>query len=416
MSAVVESLPLTETHTPADAAALAALMAQCYEAATPMYPLGGGTSLSYGLPATTSGVGISLNNLNRVIDYPARDMTITVESGITLAELARPLAAERQWLPVEGSQPETATLGGLMATAASGPRRYGYGTMRDYVIGMTAIDGRGVAFKAGGRVVKNVAGYDFCKLLTGSLGTLGIISQVTLKVRPIPERTAFLACTLRDAATAQRLLAAIIDSAVTPVAVELLTGPEWREHASLGGLAAGSSGRLVVGLEGTADEVQWMLGRLAEEWRELGIDSPHVIVDAAATKLWTDLVDFAASTTSPLVLKASLLPSRVVEFVQLLEELDPKASIQAHAGNGIVIARLDGFTAADVSRKLIGRLHPAAQLAGGGAVVLSSTLEGLTRQAVWGNVSQATNWMAKVKAQFDPKHLLNPGRFVYPGS
>jgi FAD/FMN-containing dehydrogenase len=107
------------------------------------------------------------------------------------------------------------------------------------------------------------------------------------------------------------------------------------------------------------------------------------------------------------------LPSQALRFIELVRELDPQASLAAHAGNGIVISRFASFGTEDVSRKLIGRLHPAAQLGSGGAVVLSSTLGGLTRQAVWGNATPATEWMGKVKRQFDPKNLLNPGRFVY---
>ena len=133
-------------------------------------------------------------------------------------------------------------------------------------------------------------------------------------------------------------------------------------------------------------------------------------------RLWRDLCEFPAAADAPLVVKAGVLPSRAVEFIKLVRQLDPQASLQAHAGNGIVIVRFAEFEAGEISRKLIARLHPAAQLAGGGAVVLSSTLEGLTRQAVWGNVSKATAWMTKVKQQFDPKNLLNPGRFVYAPS
>lgn len=413
MNTVAESLPLAETHAPDDAQALAALVADAHEQRTAIYPIGGGTSLDYGLPATEPGIGISLAKLTRTVDYPARDMTVTVEAGITLESLAAMLAAERQWLPVETPQPAAATLGGLVATAFSGPRRYGYGTMRDYVIGITAVDGRGSTFKAGGRVVKNVAGYDFCKLLTGSLGTLGIITQVTLKIRPLPERSAFLVCDLHDLATAERLLAAIVDSATTPAAVELLLGPRWREHPHLGVLTAGSLGRLAVGLEGTAGEVEWMLAKLVDEWRALGVAAPHSLVDDAAAGLWNDLCEFPAESGAPLVLKASLLPSRTVPFVETVLQVDPRASIQAHAGNGIVIARFESFGAGDVSRQLIGCLQPAAELSGGHAVVLSSSLGGLTRQAVWGNATAATGWMGKVKRQFDPHNLLNPGRFVY---
>jgi glycolate oxidase FAD binding subunit len=416
MTTVTESLPLTETIVPEDQVALARVVADASTAGTAMYPIGGGTSLDYGVAPTQPGIGISLSGLNRVIDYPARDMTITVEAGITMSALTETLAVERQWLPLDVPQPRSATLGGVIATAFSGPRRYGFGTMRDYVIGISAVDGRGMPFKAGGRVVKNVAGYDFCKLLTGSCGTLAIITQATLRIKPRPAASAFLVADLRDLQAAEPLLAALVNSATTPTAIELLAGPSWREHPSVGLLTAGTTARLAVGLEGTAGEVDWMIGKLADEWRSLGVTQSRAIFDDGAATLWRDLAEFPAAPDAPLVLKASVLPGRVTEFASLVRQIDPQASIQAHAGNGVVIARFDRFDPADVSRVLVGRLQPAAALAGGHAVVLSSPLGGLTRQAVWGGVGEDTPWMEKVRAQFDPKSLLNPGRFLYTGA
>src|SRR5262249_44306269 len=157
-----------------------------------VYPLGGRTMLSLGLPPTRPGYGIDLQALSAVIDYPVRDMTITVQAGIPIAELQRLLAAENQRLPVDVPHAERATLGGALAVNASGPRRYGFGTFRDYVLGISTINDEGQETRAGGRVVKNVAGYDLCKLHIGALGTLGIISQVTLKVRPLPEARAIV--------------------------------------------------------------------------------------------------------------------------------------------------------------------------------------------------------------------------------
>src|SRR4029077_853691 len=130
---------------------------------------------------------------NRVIDYPARDMTITVQAGLPIAVLQRTLATENQRLPLDVPRPELATLGGALATNVSGPRRYGFGTLRDYVIGITTVNDEGHEVKAGGRVVKNVAGYDLCKLHVGALGTLGVITQVTLKLRPLPEHQQLIA-------------------------------------------------------------------------------------------------------------------------------------------------------------------------------------------------------------------------------
>jgi glycolate oxidase FAD binding subunit len=214
-------------------------------------------------------------------------------------------------------------------------------------------------------------------------------------------------------ATADRLLSALVNSATTPAAIELLAGPAWRQNEVLGLLTAGSTVRLAVGLEGTSDEVSWMVARLADEWRELGVTSSRAIHDDRATALWNDLAEFPRAPEAALVVKANLLPSRVTEFASLVHELDPEASIAAHAGNGIVVVRFETFDAADVSRVLIARLQPAAALAGGHAVVLGSTLGGLTRQAVWAGTADDTAWMEKVKRQFDPKGLLNPGRFVY---
>ncbi|HEV3417127.1 MAG TPA: FAD-binding oxidoreductase, partial [Pirellulales bacterium] len=133
---------MPDTISPADQPAVATAIAGAFADGTPVYPVGGGTSLGYGLPAARPGIELSLAKLDRVIDYPARDMTITVEAGITMSALAATLAAERQRLPVDVPQADRATLGGVIATNFSGPLRYGHRTVRDYVIGISAVDGR----------------------------------------------------------------------------------------------------------------------------------------------------------------------------------------------------------------------------------------------------------------------------------
>ena len=138
------------------------------------------------------GVAIDTRSLGRVIDYPHADMTITVEAGITAAALRAVLAEQNQRLLIDVPQADRATLGGVFATNTSGPRRFGLGRPRDQIIGVSFVTSEGVVVKGGGRVVKNVAGYDFPKLLTGSMGTLGIITQMTLKVRPMPEASAIV--------------------------------------------------------------------------------------------------------------------------------------------------------------------------------------------------------------------------------
>lgn len=416
MSVATAFLPLESTATPATVDDLAASVREAYHAGTPIYPIGGATALRYGLPAKRPGLGLELAGLNRIIDYPARDMTITVEAGITMRALAEALAAEHQRMPIDAPQSDVATLGGLLATNWSGPLRYGHGTLRDYVIGISAVDGRGTAFKGGGRVVKNVAGYDFCKLLTGSMGTLAVITQVTLKVKPLPEVHGFISCDVPSFAQAETMLARLVHSHTTPVTIELLAGAKWNDDPALGHLRAGSVARLVVGVEGTNVEVDWMLEQLAAEWHDQGVRDLTHVERGAVAGLTQRLAEFPADADSPLVLKANMVSSATTHFLDELLAVFPAADVQAHAGNGIVVARL-GELPDNASRAIISRLQPAAS-AGGGNVEVLSYGDGseLTRQVVWGGARSEYRLMQSVKNAFDPKDLLNPGRFVFPAT
>lgn len=412
---LADQLPIDETQQPTDSAGVAEAIRAANDRRSAIYSVGGGTSLRFGLEARTRGAALLVTGLNRVIDYPARDMTITVEAGVTLSRLAATLRAERQWLPVDAPEPDRATVGGLIASGWNGPRRFGWASLRDYVIGVSAVDGRGVAFRGGGRVVKNVAGYDMCKLLTGSMGTLAVVTQATFKVRPMPDKSALVAADLSESEAVERQLAALMRSRVTPAAVEVVAGPQWADDEALG--ASGPSAwRMIVGLEGTNAEVDWMVDQLASEMPRIGgvNHPPRVITSDAASSLWSRLRDFSVASDEPLLIQAVVRPSRVVEFIELIRRCDSTASVQSHAGNGVVIARFAAFDAAAVSSSLVKQLHSAAAAFGGHLTVLASRgLGELTRQAAWGGVQPAMHWMDRVKQQFDPQHVLNPGRFVF---
>ena len=412
-------VPITETLAPTDQEELIAAVAECYSGETPVYPLGGATSLNFGLPAKADGVGLSTASLNKVIDFPARDLTITVEAGITMAELSAALAQEKLCLPIDVPQPEAATLGGVIATNWNGPRRYGQGTVRDYVIGIAAVDGRGKPFKGGGRVVKNVAGYDFCKLLTGSLGTLGIITGATLRLKPIPQRSTLMAVRVESYEQAENLLTELVHSTATPTAIELLCGPPWNDDPAIGPLLSDASTgsqpmALVVGLEGSEGEVKWMIETLGRTWQAQGASSSVTLLDEDASALWKRLADFPQAGGPPLSIKASMMPSRVVEFIAAARVCDPQCAIQAHAGSGVVIVNFSEFPAAGLSRTLVQQLAPIAAKGRGNVVVLANPGGSeMTHQSVWGGTGSPFALMTEVKRQFDPKNILNPGRFVY---
>lgn len=407
-------ISFTETVTPGTQAEVVELVRSANADDTPVYPLGGRTALGYGLATKQPGLGLVTTGLNRVVDYPARDMTITVEAGTTFAQLAETLAAENQYLPVEIAAPQTATLGGAIAVNMSGPRRYGYGTLRDYVIGISAVDGRGTPFHAGGRVVKNVAGYDFCKLLTGSLGTLGVITQVTLKVRPRPAAAAIVVYGASNFTQADRLLEAVTTTKTTPVAVELLSGPAW-STAPVFAKSADSPITLAVGFEGTQAEVDWQIAQLDREWQPLGGRKVTIIVDHDVQAAWQRLAEFGCGANpAPLVLKISARPSRQCELLQRVAQLLPESTILGRAGNGIALVDCGDLAAHEAVKLLLRDLRPAASAASGHIVVWNTpSPEEWTRAAFWGPTREDDVVMRTVKQQFDPKNLLNPGRFLF---
>ena len=410
MEIALSLLPLSETVNAESEAHVAQILAESNSARTPVYPIGGGTSLNLGLPANQQGIGLHLGQLSQVVDYPARDMTITVGAGITIGELRRTLAPESQRLAIDAPCSERATLGGIIASNHSGPLRFGHGTMRDHVIGIRAVDGRGQPFAGGGRVVKNVAGYDFCKLLTGSLGTLGVITEVTLKLKPNPESRALVCCCPPRLDQLETLLAGLVQSATTPVSIDYLTG----RACELSGLEAVESGWLVVGFEGTAAEVTWLVDTLEKEWSTLETGELKTFRDDQAEPVMAGMVAFPADEEAPLVVKVTGLPSATESIVQCLSAVEEIDGIQAHAGNGVTVARFRDFPAEGLARVLDGKILPVAARANGAVTILSNPSGGeMTHHSVWGSADVPFDLMSRVKAAFDPQHILNPGRFVY---
>ncbi len=257
--------------------------------------------------------------LAKIIDFPARDMTITVEAGITLAQLRDILAKENLRLPIDVPQADTATVGGTVAANVSGSRRYGFGTLRDYVIGISAVNDAGNEYKAGGRVVKNVAGYDICKLLVGSLGTLGIISQVTLKLRPRAEEQALVTLPCQDADLAS-LLDKLHASRTRPICLDLLNRSAADDIFDQAGLAKPDGNWLIiVGFEGNTAAVHWQVQQLI---REIG-GSMEARVGFTAEPLWQALTEWNLRPGADLGFKANLVPSAVASFcLKVAQETD----------------------------------------------------------------------------------------------
>ena len=321
-----------------------------------MAPVGGGTSLC--LPGDV--IPLSTSRLTRVVDYPHRDLTITVEAGLTLAELRRILAEHGQRLPLDAPHADQATLGGLLATNTSGPGRFGYGTFRDYVIGISAVDGLGRSFSAGGRVVKNVAGYDLCKLLIGSQGSLAVITQLTLKLRPLARSRQFVCASFNAIADLAAALDALNTSQTRPAVLESIRtySDDWRNELRAGAITPGAATEsnatfvLCIAFEGTDTETDWQVQTVLQELAPHQPASLEQFEGADAASLWDDLTT-AMSRRAGLSVHVAFPPSQTAAF---LERVPHEAPVQWHAGDGVATCLISADDALEQVRTLRGSL------------------------------------------------------------
>ncbi len=395
---------------PTTVAELQELVRSSKASGTAVYPLGGGTQFHLGLPPTKEGQVVDMKLLSEVVDYPARDMTITVQAGIRIAELQKLLASENQRLPIDIPFSDQATLGGSIATNQSGSRRFGCGTLRDYVIGISLVNDQGEEVKGGGRVVKNVAGYDLCKLMIGSLGTLGVISQVTLKVVPKPESTAILnlVCPENDL---DKVLGILQETRTRPTCLDLLNPAAVRRMQELTGEDLPEKAWIFfIGFESNEDAVKWQVQQLI---KEVKTDySLEVRVGHTAQPFWSALEGLGNITNPTIRFKASMLSSRCVDYCRAVSQLEGEPIIQAHAGNGIVKAQVTTPVHEESGVKFINSSRDILPTGRSSLTLEACPHEWKTLELVWGKGGSDLELMRAIKQKLDPEQIFNPGRYV----
>ena len=389
-----------------------------------VFPRGGGTKMGLGNPPDALGVVLDLSRLKNVIDYQPGDMTVTVEAGITLADLQRELGTARQFVPLESPNPERATVGGTLSTASVGAMAHAYGPPRDWVIGIGVVGADGTATKAGGRVVKNVTGYDLNKLYTGSMGTLGVIVEASFKVSPLQPEECLLAApfpSMEDATAGGRTA---LGSPAGPVSYLAVTqGLARHLLSSQQGLSLSQDlGERMGGLglcffSGRAGAV----ARRVEETTAILMDAGANGVarterdGAQAARRWaTDLgwrSDFVPSLALRLSAPRRLVPSlaRACLRIGLLET---PSEVLADPGFGTVRVFFWGESDDEGVLEAVSETRRAAGRHGGTAVVEVCHPSIKVRLDVWGEEPGSMQIMNRIKEQFDPQRLLNRGRFL----
>ncbi|MBI4480484.1 MAG: FAD-binding oxidoreductase [Acidobacteria bacterium] len=386
-------------------------------------PFGHGTKLLLGGVPQPVDFAISLERLNKICDYPANDLTISVEAGVPIRELESTLAGKGQMLPLDVPFAGQATVGGTIATNMNGPRRLGYGAWRDILLGVQFATADGKLAKGGGKVVKNVAGYDTPKLMIGALGSLGILLEFTFKVFPKPPASTTIALHFRSGESVSRAALRIVHSPLLPQALELMDAPA-------GALANQPELQLarftllagVAGLEEVLTRFEHGLPALV---RADGLEHFEILRGKREAEVWNAVQEltpeFLSAHPRGIVVKASLPLSRLGDFIcdarTTAEEYGLSQATLARTGSGIVYAYLwpksrePEDSIGELLRQAAERMIREAEQGGGRAIVEWCPAELKNKINLWGTLGDDFASMRQLKAALDPQGTLSPGRF-----
>jgi len=355
-------------------------------------PRGSGTKMHIGDPPRTLDLIVSTVRMNEVLEHTPGDQIVRLEAGVKLEDLQENVSDSDQMLAID--PPESgATIGGIVAANSSGPRRYRYGTIRDLIIGITVVLHDGTVAKAGGKVVKNVAGYDLSKLFTGSLGTLGIIATANFRLHPRPEASRTVAVEVAGPQQAQAAAQAIVHSQVEATAVELHYGESEKLLAVLLESIPG-------GIDAKAETASFLLKEFGE-----------------VRTLSDEEVDHLGPLTTPeVVLKIGTPP---VELAAVLESVLGAAErkglthprITGHAGTGVTLVGFSGENE-DGAAGFVEEMREIWVRRGGNVTLQRAPLTLKQRVSTWDNGGDYLGLVRRVKEKFDPRGGMNPGRFL----
>ncbi len=389
---------------------MATALASCNRAGAAVIPWGGGTQQRLGMVPRRADVVLVTNRLNRILEYEPADLTVTVEAGLPLVTLQEALARNGQWFPVDPPVSEAATIGGLVATNVNGPRRIKNGGLRDLVIGTRTANVDGTVTKAGGHVVKNVTGYDLNKAHIGSLGTLGILAEISLKIapRPVLERSWFGIFPTAEAAS--NAVAALLRLPASPSALDILNH---RAARSAGLSVTPGQWALLACAAGFEQTVDRYLAEFEAAAKSAGAVTSEAMSERTATELWTTYRTTVAalrwSLPEALTCRIAVPPAETGRLCALADAVGEEPVVWSHAWGAVFWSIPAGGS--------LGEQRPALELrraaeGAEGALVVENWPANLAGIEVWGSPSGPLAIMQAIKRQYDPNETLNPGRYV----
>ncbi len=404
ISQVVENKTPTYLIFPQTIEALAEIVKQAAQQQWRMLICGNGSKLNWGKITQDIQLVISLQKCDRLIEHAVGDLTVTVEAGMKLQDLQTKLRSHNQFLPLDPSYAD-ATLGGIVATADAGSWRQRYGGVRDLLLGISFVRADGAIAKAGGRVVKNVAGYDLMKLFTGAYGTLGILTQLTFRTYPLITTSETLLLTGKAAQIAQASQI-IRNSGLTPVAMDLLSNSVVNRLNLNLNLVTDMG--LIIRWQTIPESIKQQIEQLQAIAKQLNLTINHY-QEQGETNLWqncTNLTKIPHSDTA-VTCKIGIAPTAAVNFLQLKQIIDRNIAVRVHASSGIGQLQLDS---ADIA--IIEQMRSHCQQNHGFLTILDAPKTLKQQTDIWGYSGNALKTMQALKNQFDPQNILNCDRFI----
>jgi len=423
--AVDRKVPRVATF-PNNADAISKLLVFANRSGLSVVPRGSGTKMDLGGVPRTVDVVLSLLNLNNVIEYEPDDLVVTAQAGLKLAELQKTLAKNGQRLPLDPPYSDETTLGGIISSNSSGPMRYRYGSCRDLLLGLKVVSGSGAITRSGGKVVKDVAGYDLKKLYIGALGTLGIITELTLRLCPLPESERTFIAAFSDMRDAANYVDRVLGSNLLPYAVDALNQSAAKAVADEADVRLGESKyTLVVGFGDVNESVKKQLATIEELARSSGAIEKILLEGYLQESMWNAIRNLSRllgrGNPNLIGLKACVPISRGLETFQVLEHLAAErgftCAASSHVGNGI-----DHFflstergrqtpTSNDLAELITKARHLTSQM-GGMLIAEKCPVEVKELVDVWDATRADVQFMRAIKSRLDPGGILSPGRFV----
>lgn len=369
------------------------------EAGFGVIPRGGGTKMNWGSAPHKAELLLSTKRLNRVVEHAWGDLTATVEAGYTVADFQQVLAIHKQRLAVETLWPERATIGGILATNDSGASRIRFGSLRDLITGITVVLADGTIARSGGRVVKNVAGYDLPKLMIGALGTLGVITEATFRLYALPAATQTICFVATSIEAAHKIMLAVLDSSLVTTGLQLSVGSD----------AAPEIAVRLESHEAHSATPESLANSIIALSRQTEIKQI-----AATDEVWNKSEAMWKNSDQSLICKVSVLPTQLALICQLIsdfaEQRGTRWSIVAQ-GFGLCALRLDLASAAGAA-DAVNALRAEIEQSKGSLIVLGCPAKVKPHIDVWGSVGDSLPLMQRVKREFDASGVLNPRRFV----